>query len=184
MDAKVLEGINSSLELKDMNATLNDLKSFLEEKFTPVVPTPKPAEDADMGESAVAGITDFKIMAAPIGQAIVGGFSSVFVSELVDGFLVSQGVMVTGLVKIGAAVATLRWGKRILGKTGAMAAALLLTYDGARDILPIDQWATRGADAITGVVTTRGLGGNTMSAITQANKVADNYYPSISRRSG
>ena len=104
-------------------------------------------------------------MDVPIGKALVGGFIAVVGSELIDGFLKDQSVMVTGVAKLVGAGVAVKWGSRWLGKSGAAAVAILLAYDGLRDILPIDQYANRLATGITGVVTRRGLGGNTESAV-------------------
>jgi len=52
------------------------------------------------------------------------------------------------------------WGKRILGNVGSKAVALLLAFDGIRDLSPIDSWADQLAEKISGTVTTEGLAGN------------------------
>lgn len=91
----------------------------------------------------------------PLGQALVGGFSSVIVSELVDGFLAAQSNTIKGVVKLAAAGVAIKWGSKILGKTGAAAMGILLAYDGIRMLLPIDEWAGR----VSGAVVTRTGGG-------------------------
>ena len=73
--------------------------------------------------------------------------------------------MVIGGVKLVAAGAVIKWGKGLLGKGGATAVALLLAYDGIRHIIPLDQYAHRLASGVSGVVTTRGLGGNQDSVV-------------------
>lgn len=104
---------------------------------------------------ALEGITSMEVWDIPVGKALVGGFSAVVVSELVDGFLAKQSNTVRGVVKLAAAGVAVKWGGRLLGKTGAGALALLLAYDGIRQLLPIDEWAGR----VSGAVVTRTGGG-------------------------
>jgi len=134
---------------------------------------------ANLEESGVlAGITNFQIWDIPVGQAVVGGFAAVVASELVDGFLAAQSGQIKAFVKLGAAGASVKWGKKLLGKTGAQAVAILLAYDGLRSLLPIDEWASK----LTGKVTTltgKGLAGRagmSNNVVTQANRVAGDYY--------
>lgn len=119
------------------------------------------AEEAAKLEQAgvVGGITQFEIWDIPVGQALVGGFTAVFASELIDGFLVKQGDMIKGVVKLVGAGAAIKWGPRLLGSTGSKALAILLAYDGIRSLIPIDTWAKRGAGAVSGVIPGGGLGG-------------------------
>ena len=102
----------------------------------------------------------FEFQGIPLGQAAVGGFVAIFASELVDGFMGNMQDWQRGLVKLAVAAAVGMWGKRLLGKTGSMAVALLLTFDALRDLSPIDTWADQLAEGITGRVTTKGLAGN------------------------
>lgn len=104
---------------------------------------------------ALTGITKMEVWDIPVGKALVGGFSAVVVSELVDGFLAAQSNTIRGVVKLVAAGAAVKWGGRLLGKTGAGALAILLAYDGIRQLLPIDEWAGR----VSGAVVTRTGGG-------------------------
>ena len=126
----------------------------------------------------LGGITEIKVWDIPVGQAVVGGFTAVFASELVDGFLAAQSVQVRGMVKLLAAGAAVKWSGGILGSTGSKALALLLAFDGIRDLLPIDLWAQKGANMLSGAVTRRGLvqGRDTTPVIKQAEGVVRNYY--------
>ncbi len=125
----------------------------------------KAAGDKDAELQQLGGIMDMEVWDIPVGKALIGGFIAVVGSELVDGFLAKQSVTVRGVAKLVGAGAAIKWGSRLLGKHGAAAVAILLAYDGLRDILPIDQYAHRLASGVSGVVTTRGLGGNTESAV-------------------
>ncbi len=146
----------------------------------------KAEKKADMEEAgALAGITSLKVWDIPLGQAAVGGFVAVVASELIDGFLANQGATTRGLVKLVGAGATIKWGRGLLGNTGAAAVALLLAYDGLRSLLPIDEWASRVAGGVT-PLTGFGLGGKAGmgDSVNQAEKVASNYYSGITSRVG
>jgi len=121
----------------------------------------KLAEDKAKLEQAgaVAGIMDAKVWDIPVGQALLGGFTAVFASELIDGLLVKQGDMLKGAIKLAGAGVAVKWGGRLFGSVGSKAVALLLAYDGVRSIIPIDKWAGRGATAVTGMIPGGGLGG-------------------------
>ena len=121
-------------------------------------PEAKSTSIAKMEERGVlAGITEMKVWNIPVGQAVVGGFVAVFATEVIDGFLATQGPVVRGVIKLGAAGAAVWWGKGIFGDTGSKAIAILLTVAGIRDFVPIDLWAQRASGMVSGVVTQRGL---------------------------
>lgn len=107
----------------------------------------------------MAGITKLEIWDIPVGQALIGGFTAVFASEVIDGFLAAQSDMIKGIVKLAGAGVAIKWGGRLLGSTGSKALGILLAYDGLRMIIPIDRWAKRGATALSGVLPAGGLGG-------------------------
>lgn len=167
---QVLDEINQSMTTfrGDMDAKLAEIPEVVRRAFEG-----KPEAPAGDGDEAkveqLAGVTEFEPWDIPIGKALIGGFVAVVGSELIDGFLKDQGNMVLGGVKLAAAGAVIRWGKGLLGKGGATAVALLLAYDGIRHIIPIDQYAHRLASGVSGVVTTRGLGGNQDSVIDAGN---------------
>ncbi len=111
-------------------------------------------------QAAVArNITSFEVWDIPVGQALVGGFTAVFASELIDGFLIKQGDIFKGVVKLAGAGVAVKWGGRVLGSTGSKALAILLAYDGIRSLIPIDTWAKKGATTVTGMMPAGGLGG-------------------------
>lgn len=128
----------------------------------------------------VGGITSFEIQGVPVGQAVIGGFTAVFASELIDGFLVKQADWMKGLIKLAGAGVAIKWGPRAFGKTGAFAVGLLLAYDGIRSLIPIDSWARRGATAVTSRVPGGGLGGFTANVDKGGNgKKPVDYYAGL-----
>ncbi len=139
-------------------------------------------EKAKLEEAGVvSGLTGLEVWDIPVGQALVGGFTAVFASELIDGFLINQGDMLKGVVKLAGAGAAIKWGGRLLGSTGSKALAILLAYDGVRSLIPIDTWARRGATTVTGMIPKGGLGGftqnvETAGVVEQASQVAGDYY--------
>jgi len=136
-------------------------------------------ETARLEQNVVAGITKFDVAGFPLGQVVVGGASAIFVTELVDGFMakMGQGTTVNGLVKIGAAVGVIRYGKKLLGKEGAFAAALLIGFDAVRDLVPLDTMIQSLTSKISGVTASRGLASNSRyNVVTEAKQVASDYY--------
>ena len=142
----------------------------------------KAAEDkAKLEQAAVArNITSFEVWDIPVGQALVGGFTAVFASELIDGFLIKQGDVIKGVVKLAGAGVAVKWGGRVLGSTGSKALAILLAYDGIRSIIPIDTWARRGATAVTSRMPAGGLGGFQPNVReTPGNGHREDYYEAL-----
>jgi len=139
--------------------------------------------EAQLEQRALENIWKTEVWGIPIGQAAVGGFVAVFSSELIDGFMEAQSDMVKGLVKLACAGVAVQWGGKVLGSVGSKAVALLLAYDGIRMVLPIDQWASKLASAISGVFPTGGLGGYKGTPKTtvekEATKVASDYYAAL-----
>ena len=146
------ESVDTILEgVKGLDARLAELgKSVLEEKDP---------EASLGGKGFLDGIMDFDFQGIPIGQAAVGGFAAIFASELVDGFMADRVAWQRGLVKLAVAGIAAKWGKRVLGSTGAKTVALLLAFDAIRDLSPIDSWADQLAERISGRKTTAGLAG-------------------------
>jgi len=177
-DTEILESVHKGVEkgISDFGLTLDSKLAEWGEKLNPKPKDPAPGTVKMEQAGALENISRMEVWDIPLGQAAVGGFSAVFASELVDGFLIKQSTMVRGLVKAVMAGAVVKWGGRILGKTGAQAAAILLAYDAIRLFVPIDQWATRMATGVSGAVTTKGLGGNKETAFIQAQQVAADYY--------
>ncbi len=154
MDEKqILETVNTGLDAvgSKLEAQLAEFNETTKKVLVPKPEDIKTAEEVEAEDKAkleqagaVAGITQFEIWDIPVGQALVGGFTAVFASELIDGFLVKQGDMIKGVVKLVGAGAAVKWGPRLLGSTGSKALALLLAYDGVRSLIPIDTWALVG----------------------------------------
>ncbi len=145
-------------------------------KTAEVVPASKPAEVAKVADAGVAGM---QVMGLPLGQAVVGGFVAVFATELVDGLMAKQKSYVRGAVKLGAAWAINKWGRKIpmLGEGGVKAVALLLTFDAIRDFIPIDTVAQSFAAKISGKVANAGLAGpKAFNAISARTPAAKSYY--------
>ncbi len=174
MDPKeILEAVNKGfasvgskldVQLAELNETAKkvlvvkpeDIKSPEELKAEAA----KLEETAKLKQAAISrNITGFEVWDIPLGQALVGGFTAVFASELIDGFLIKQGDLLKGAVKLAGAGVAIKWGGRLLGSTGSKALGLLLAYDGIRSIIPIDTWARRGATTVTGMIPGGGLGG-------------------------
>ena len=149
-------------------------------------------EDADLEQrAAVKSITDMEVWDIPIGKAVIGGFIAVIGSELIDGFMLNQSNTTKGLIKLVVAGATVKWGKRFLGSAGAGAVALLLAYDGVRQLLPLDEWANKAAKTLTGVIPGAGLAGKAgMTNIGATVPLVLNtggggsFYPGIAQRVG
>lgn len=192
MDPKdILEAINSGFvtvgsKLEAQMAELNETaKKVLEakpeavktaEELATAAAAATAAGKANMEEAgAVGGITGFKPWDIPAGQALVGGFTAVFASELIDGFLIKQSDMIKGVVKLAGAGAAVKWGGRVLGSTGSKALAILLAYDGIRSMIPIDTWARRGATMVTSRIPKGGLGGFVPDIEARGNGSGDYY---------
>jgi hypothetical protein len=159
------------------------VSEILAKKATETEPKPEPVEVEQKQGGALEGISKMKVWDIPLGEGLLGGSVAVVFSELVDGFLKNQAERTKGFLKLVAAGAIAKWASRFLGPTGAKAAAIILVYDGMRQILPIDEWAGNLAERITKVRTGGGLAGKAgmtqSAAVTQAEKVAKDYYAGL-----
>ncbi len=152
--------------LSDFATQLEKLKTSYRvdagpEKEAEVEEKPAKAELADMSVAKTFNqVTGFEIWGIPIGSAVLGGFAAIFATELVDGYLKNQSVMVRGAVKLVGAGVIVKFGGKYLGKDVANTIALLMAFDGLKnDIMPsIFAYATQWANKLTGTVTTAGLG--------------------------
>lgn len=172
-----------------LDAQLAELNETAKKVLVPRPEDIKLKEEVEAEEKAkleqagvIAGITDFQIWDIPVGQALVGGFTAVFASELIDGFLVKQGDWAKGVVKLVGAGVAVKWGPRLFGSVGSKALALLLAYDGVRSLIPIDTWAKRGATTVTGMIPGGGLGGfkeNIGGEKAPGNGHKANYYEAL-----
>lgn len=120
--------------------------------------TPEEKANLEAG-GMLSAITDLKVWDIPVGEAAIGGFAAVFASELIDGFLINQSDQIKGVIKLVGAGAAVKWGGKVFGSTGSKALAILLAYDGIRSVLPIDTYAKKLADSISGAIPLGGLGG-------------------------
>lgn len=179
---QVLEAVDT--KLSDQKAEINQILADFKQEISP---KPDDKTDAVMSKGAMEGITDLKVWDVPVGQAAVGGFVAVIGSELVDGFFANQQPMTLGVIKLASAGILAKWGGRLLGSAGSKAAAIILAYDGIRQILPLDEWAGNLVGAVT-ARTGGGLAGKagmtkekkTPAVIRQAESVVANYYADLS----
>lgn len=179
-----LQAMMSKTSKEAVTASLSDFETRLkasykvdggESKLAEIIPAVK-TETAKLED---AGVSSMQVFGLPVGQAVVGGFVAVFATELVDGLMAKQQAYVRGGVKLGAAWAINKWGKKIpfLGDGGVKAVALLLTFDAVRDFIPIDQYAQKAAAKLSGTVANAGLAGpKTFNAISTSSPAAKNYY--------
>ena len=165
-------------------STIDDVLAYMKEQKAPAakLEAPETKDDkAEMEQGALGGITKMEVFNVPVGQAVVGGFVAVFVTELIDSFMQKQSSVVTGLVKLVIAGVGAKWGKRLLGDTGAKAVTLLIAYDAIRDLIPFDDWAKTASSGITGAVSDRGLAQGRRrnpynEGMRQFDKAANDYY--------
>ncbi len=155
----IIDKLDSRADQAAVVAIDDRLKSLEAKLAEAVEADPEPAPEAQLRKGIFDDIMSFEVWGVPIGQAAVGGFVAIFASELIDGFMANQQPWQRGLVKLGGAAVAGMWGKRFLGNTGSKAVALLLAFDGLRDLSPIDSWADQLAEKISGTVTTQGLAG-------------------------
>jgi hypothetical protein len=119
-----------------------------------------PAGDkVDLEES----LDNIKIMEVPVVPVAGGMFVSVLATEVIDGFLIESSNTTKGVVKLiaagGAFWAGKKWGRKVplLGSTGLKTIALLVGFDGVRSLTPLDSWAEKLANKITGKTPSEGL---------------------------
>ena len=179
MDDK-LKFYNKEETDESIKLQLADLDSKWGTRLAEATKTPEPEPDKETLEmgAATSGIMDFEIWDIPIGQAAIGGFSAIFVTEVIDGFMKTQTQNMKGVVKIIGAGVFAKWGKRIpfINAKGAKVIALLMTFDALRDISPINTWANQIANKISGVIPTGGLGDQRGGGAPRENVGAGNDY--------
>ena len=126
----------------------------------------------------LAGLVKTEVLGIPIGAVAIGTAGGVFISELVDGFMATQGTMAKGAVKLAMAGVTATWGKRWIGKDAAYAIAFVLGVFGLSQIIPIDKYAAQAAGYIKGMLpgTIKVTGMPRGGVVDQAGKVAQDYY--------
>jgi hypothetical protein len=84
----------------------------------------------------------------PVGDALIGGTAASLVSELTDAFTPKDNTIVSALIKIVGGNLLAGAFSGILGNNATSAARLLVTYDGLRDIIPLDGWIREILDPI------------------------------------
>lgn len=181
-----LQAMMTKASKEAVTASLSDFESRLKASYKVDGGPSKPAEiiPAAKPETATAkledsGVANMQVFGLPVGQAVVGGFVAVFATELVDGLMSKQQAYVRGAVKLGAAWAINKWGKKIpfMGEGGVKAVALLLTFDAIRDFIPLDTYAQSLAAKISGKVANAGLAGpKTFNTISASTPAAKSYY--------
>jgi hypothetical protein len=146
--------------LTEIKAQLNDsLKEQLDQKFAATAEATAKLHDSIMAEAK-------KINWMGVG---LGFASSVVITEVVDGFMatksgataqqVQNNSYLRGVTKLALAGVAL-WGlKKVkyFGKDGALSTAVLVGFDGVRDIIPFDLWIQNNIVAKITPKTTAGL---------------------------
>jgi len=122
--------------------------------------------NANMGDSGIAGtmdkVTNWKFADIPVGAAVVGGVAGVFITELTDGLCVKFNIKspyAAGAIKLGEALAIVKFGKKFVGKDTANIIALLLTFDAVvNDFAPqLFNGINKFTNKLTGTTTAAGL---------------------------
>ena len=168
MTTEIKENVSSMADavnktLNDKFASLSDSQKTMQEQLDAILDK-KTAEAAKVEDSGIAAavnkVTDFEFQGIPIGAAVVGGVVAVFATEVIDGFMHNQSAQVRGVVKLAGAAGVMMIGKKFIGTKAAGAVALLLAFDAIKnDLLPQPfAMVTTGANKLTGMVTTKGLG--------------------------
>ena len=126
-------------------------------------------------EGIAKKISDITILDMPIGDAALGGATSLIVAELTDAFVVGR-LPTVPVVAIKAAEAFVmsKYGHKLIGTQGARMGALFLTWEAIRALVPIDTWISNLISSVAGGSSspnpstsdyeTENLGGNGHSA--------------------
>lgn len=93
---------------------------------------------------------DKAVRGLPLGSALIGGFSALFASEIIDGFVGRQNPMVNAAVKAGTVLFAGAFGRRFIGTTAFNVFAGLMVFEILRDFLPINQWVSQLTGAFGG----------------------------------
>lgn len=139
--------VETNERLDQVSANLAEIPKAFTDAFEAAKPDPEDKAKLEKN-GPLEGLSKMKVWDVPLGEALVGGFSAVFASELIDGFMVNQSAQTLGIVKLAGAGVMVKWGGRLLGSTGSKAAALILAYDGIRQLFPLDEMAGNLAGAI------------------------------------
>jgi len=179
---------------RETNDTLNGFLAKLEEGLKPAEKVEVTPEDkADLEEKLLSKLSGTKPFGLPVGEAFAGGAVAVVVGEVVDMVAGKVGFGATTVsaaaVKGVAAFLSAKYLKKWVGPTAGNAAALLLTYDAIRTIIPFDSWIREKIPGHNPLeFGTRPMTGSNYSAVNEATRVATDamaaYYPSVKGRSG
>ncbi len=144
-----------------------------------------PKKAAALAESASITKVVSKEMLGEIVPIGGGMFVGVFATELIDGFMAKQSANTRGLAKLaisaGALYAAHKYGNKmpLIGSTGLKVVALLVAFDGVRNLIPIDTYAQKLATKVSKVQTTEGLAQDTtrktVAAGTSRGGITSNY---------
>jgi len=164
----------------------DDFKSSIRELVKP----PEKVEQEAI--SAVARIGEVSVLGIPIGEALLGGVTSIVVAELVDYAVTATGLKEkipypTAVIGGVSAYACHRWMGRFIGQKGANLAACFLAWYAVNELVDIAGWIRGlipghspgeygekkllGAPRREVAVTPRGGG-----VVAEADKVVRDYY--------
>jgi hypothetical protein len=115
-------------------------------------------------------VTNFEVMGVPVGAAAMGSALAILVDRVAIAKLDPTNKW-GSWANLGAAFVIKKWGGKFLGSKTADAAALILTYEAVAD------WVTMGLNKVLpNTVTAQQFQQSPGSAVSQASKVANNYY--------
>ncbi len=156
---EVQKAVAQLSDVENKIKTWYQVKGEAEKKEGDVL-SPKNAELGESVSTTIGKVTGFEVWGIPIGAAVAGGFVAIFATELIDGYLKNQSVMIRGAVKIVGAGAIAKFLPKYIGKDLCYSIALLMAFDGFKnDIMPgLFGYATTWANKLSGTTTTAGLG--------------------------
>jgi len=176
-ETKILEAVNEKVDEigSKLETQLADAVKRIEVKPEDVTP---PADTPSAEMHQLGGIARAEVFGLPLGQAAIGGGIAVIVGEIVDMVMAkvmpAGGTMASALTKGVAAWLAVGPLSRWIGKDVGIAAAILLTYDAVRTLIPFDEWIRQRIPGHTpGEFGSRPM---TESAVQQAQQVAEDYY--------
>ena len=121
-------------------------------------PDGKPADGspdvATLEKGALADVGKIQFAGVHVGDAVLGGSVALLIAEVISGFMpanIGGGKFNSAvLVKIIAALGAVKFGPRFIGKDASQAAGLILAFDAARQLIPIDTTIQRITGAVRG----------------------------------
>lgn len=102
-------------------------------------------------EGVAKRISEITILDMPIGDAALGGATSLIIAELTDALVIVR-LPTVPVVAIKGAEAFLmsKYGHKLIGTQGARMGALFLTWEAIRALVPIDTWISNLISSIAG----------------------------------